>query len=145
MLFAGDGTDIAKGASGNGLIGLGAGLNRAWDGAGQDVFVQEIPSGATSTSKIKDYDPGTDVIVLAGFGLPLANVPGGAVTILGLGKVFGDELVWCDTKQGVALKSGDAKLVLQGVTADQVDLDLVLFTQASLAETVAIFGSDTGL
>lgn len=55
-----------------------------------------------------------------------------------------DEFPWRETKQGVVMKSGDAKLVLQGVTADKVALDLLFFTGNTLADTLGIFDLGAG-
>jgi len=55
-----------------------------------------------------------------------------------------DDVRWRETEQGVVMTSGDAKLVLQGVTADEVALDLLFFTGNTLADTLGIFDLGAG-
>jgi len=169
LLIGGPGNDKVNGGRGNDLLILGDaemdGTTTARGGAGNDVFVQlggvaDIRGGRgndwiiiesfSSTAdgspnvqtRVRDFDRG-DFLMLADWGTPIGTLTGETLADLENGSI--DEFRWRETKAGVQIHAGDSVVVLRRVTADEIDLDQILFAEASAQETVALFdGSADG-
>lgn len=163
LLIGGPGNDRVIGGRGNDMLILGdaetSGTNTARGGAGNDVFVQLggvadirggrgndwiiIESFASTASgspnvqtRVRDFGA-DDILLLADWGTPIGTLTGETLADLENGSI--DEFRWRETKAGVQIHAGDSVVVLRRVTADEIDLDQILFAEASAQETVALF------
>lgn len=139
MLILGDGDGRANGGAGNDVIVTGSGSDVVSGGGGSNVFleswVNNLSDGPNRTV-IRDFDA-DDVLLLADWGTPIGTLTGETLADLENGSI--DEFQWRETARGVRIEAGDAVVVLRGVTADEIDLDQILFTGADTQETVALF------
>ncbi|GAB4537347.1 MAG: hypothetical protein Tsb0019_38560 [Roseibium sp.] len=143
MLIAGPGDDVLIGGAGNDILVMGSGQQKASGGIGSDVFIFDTFGSTAGGSpnvqtRVKDFSA-DDLLVLADFGeaLPesfagetLADVEAGTI----------DSFQWRETKRGVEIKAGEATVLLQGVAADEIDLDQLVFSNRHTGEIVTLFG-----
>lgn len=168
LLIGGPGNDTVHGGRGNDLMILGdaqtEGATTARGGAGNDVFVQlgglaDIHGGRGNDwiiiesfnssaggspnvqTRVRDFDPG-DFLMLADWGVPIGGITGETLADLENGTI--DEFQWRDTARGVQIEAGDARILLRGVSAEEVDLDQILFAEQSAEETAQLFDSAEG-
>lgn len=146
MLICGPGDDFANGGSGNDvLVFQGSGTNSALGGLGDDIFIFDSFNSSAGGSPnvlrttVRDLDPG-DLLLFCSFdGTLPATVEGTTLADLENGTI--DEFRWVEKANGVLIRAGDSRVLLRGLTADEVDLDMVLFAEQSAADTVELFDS----
>ncbi|MCI4661398.1 MAG: heparin lyase I family protein [Neomegalonema sp.] len=84
FVFGGLGNDIVHGASGNDYLDGEAGNDRYYGGEGADIFAFVIGSGVDT---IYDFEQGTDVIALSGYGFTGFDDLAGSITRAGTSSV----------------------------------------------------------
>ncbi|RMF45282.1 MAG: calcium-binding protein, partial [Deltaproteobacteria bacterium] len=144
MLIAGLGNDTLAGGAGNDVLVFGAGQQVAKGGIGSDIlifdsFASNAGGSPNVSTVVKTLDP-SDVLVFVDFRNPLpVDFEGTTLADVENGTV--DDFAWLQTNRGVELRVGKAEVFLKGVTAGEIDLDLLLFTERSAAEAVSLFDS----
>lgn len=157
MLVLGDGNAIvpaemdtrvtARGGSGNDIFVQFNGQADMRGGAGSDIFIFNTFASSAGgdpniQTRVRDFDA-NDVLVLADWGTPLpGDFAGETLADLENGTI--DEFQWRETKRGVQIEAGDAQVFLRGVTAAEIDIEQILFTEHSTQETAMLFDSAEG-
>ncbi|MHA6327081.1 calcium-binding protein [Roseivivax sp. CAU 1753] len=145
LLILGTGNDSADGGNGNDVLIFTSGQDVAKGGNGSDIFIFDSFSTTASGSpnvqtRVNDFDP-DDILVFSEFDSALPEDFAGE-TLADLENGTIDDFMWRETKQGVQIQAGDAQVYLKGVSADEIDIDQLLFSDAGVEETAALF--DTG-
>ena len=144
LLILGDGDDRADGGAGNDVIVTGSGRDVVSGGSGSNIFVESwinnLSDGPNRTV-IRDFNA-NDLLVLADHDGPIGPIAGETLADLENGTI--DEFHWRETNGGVRIEAGDAVVVLRGLDADEIDLDQILFAEASVEEAVTMFDTLEG-
>ena len=144
MLIAGPGDDTVKGGGGNDVLVFEGGVNQAYGGLGSDIFIFDsfgsTASGSPNVLKtvVRDLDA-SDLLVLGGLGVSPDTIDPSSKTLDDVENGTIDDFRWVQKTNALVIKSGDAKVILRNTTADQVDLDMILFTEQTAAEAVELF------
>jgi Ca2+-binding RTX toxin-like protein len=151
MLVLGDGNTLgqvtARGGAGNDVFVQLNGQADLTGGPGCDVFIFNSFAGTAGGSpniqtRIRDFDP-DDILVLTGYdGTLPGDFAGETLADLENGTI--DDFQWIETNRGVVIQAGDARIVLRGVDAEDINLDQILFTKQSVQEATTLFDSNSG-
>ncbi len=106
-LYGGAGDDVLRGGRGADWLSGGSGNDKIWGGPGADYFLfdADLDNG---TDRIKDFDPGSDRIViehLGGF----------------------DDISFSQVDRGLRVEFHDTAIILAGLDASQISADDFLF------------------
>jgi Ca2+-binding RTX toxin-like protein len=106
-LYGGAGNDVLRGGRGGDWLTVGAGSDKLWGGPGADYFLfdADLDNGV---DRIKDFDPGSDRIVIE-------HLDG-----------FGD-VTFRQVDRGLRLEFQDTAIILAGLDASQISADDFLF------------------
>ena len=149
MLIAGPGNDTVKGGGGDDVLVLDGGNNNVDGGKGDDIFIietfQNAPpntNGFTRSTWANKWDP-DDLLVFAGFSVSPDTIDPFAVTLQDVQNGTVDEFRWFQRADDLVIRAGDSKLTMHDTTADQLDLDLILFTEKIAVEPTTLFDSNS--
>ncbi|WP_323765380.1 hypothetical protein [Marinovum sp.] len=143
LLILGTGNDRADGGRGNDVLILSSGQDVAKGGKGNDIFIVDSTADTDDPNvqaRITDFSR-DDLLVFTEFDVAMPEGFGGE-TLADLVNSTIDDFVWRETRNGVEIQAGDATLRLKGVSADEIDLDQLVFSIESTADTATLF--DTG-
>ena len=146
MLIAGPGDDTVEGGGGNDVLVFEGGTNVAKGGAGNDIFLFDSFSTTAGGSPnvlrttVQDFEA-KDLLVFGGWGVSPDTIDPSSTTLEDIDNSTIDEFRWFQRADNLVIRAGDAKVTLKDTTADQVDLDMILFTEQSATEAVDLFDS----
>ena len=121
-ILGGDGDDSLRGEDGNDLLIGGTGADEFTGGDGADTFrLDTLTEDAGDI--ITDFDPLNDVIELDGF-------EGDAI-----------DIIMTDTDGGLQIVAGEAQVLLQGLTSDDLTTDSFVWG----VDTPAVAAQDSGI
>jgi Ca2+-binding RTX toxin-like protein len=148
FLITGSDNNTASGGNGNDVLMFTDGQNVARGGGGNDIFIfNSFASSGSATptvlrTMVRDYNAANDVLIFADADVTLptdstadtlADLPDGTI----------DGFTFTQTKRGLQIKTGDATVILRNTTAQDVDIDNILFAELTASEIAGIF-DDTG-
>ena len=146
LLIVGTGDDTAAGGGGNDVLVFEGGANVARGGAGRDTFLFDSFSSSAGGSPdvlrttVRDLES-RDLLVFGGLGVSPDTIDPSSETLKDVANGSIDDFRWTQKAKSLVIEAGDAKVILRNTTAEQVDLDMILFTEQTAAEATALFDS----
>ncbi|MDU8927086.1 calcium-binding protein [Alisedimentitalea sp. MJ-SS2] len=147
-LVLGDGNTldqiVARGGAGNDIFVQFSGQSTITGGPGNDVLIVQTDSAlANIFVQFRDFGA-EDSLVLTGLSVSPDTIDPADETLADLENGSIDDFQWRETPRGVEIQAGDARIILRGVDAEDINLDQILFTENSALETMGIFDCNPG-
>ncbi|WP_186766275.1 calcium-binding protein [Phaeobacter marinintestinus] len=145
LLIVGSGNDTANGGAGNDVMVFEGGVNIARGGLGSDIFIFDSfdNSGGGGPNvlrtRVMDFDPQDMLVFTSSLQECTISKLDGTLADLENGTL--DHFQWRETVRGVEIRTGDAQVILRGAQAEDINLDMLLFTEQTAAEAVELFDS----
>lgn len=150
LIICGAGKDTVLAGSGNDLVIVDDGTAVVRGGTGRDLIViDSFNSSAGGSpnvlrSTLKDFDPAQDALIFAGVATTTDGNPEGYSTLADVETGALPGFKWFETTNGTVIRSGDARVLIKGVEAEEIDLDYLLFTERTARETADLFDPASG-
>ena len=150
LIICGTGKDFVLAGSGNDVVIVDDGTATVRGGTGRDLIVIDSFSSQAGgspnvlRSTLKDFDPAQDALIFAGVASQAGTNPEGYTTLADVETGARPGFKWFETTNGTVIRSGDARVLIKGVEAEEIDLDYLLFTERTARETADLFDPASG-
>ncbi len=150
LIICGSGKDMVLAGSGNDVVIVDDGTAVVRGGTGRDLIVIDSFSSQAGgspnvlRSTLKDFDPAQDALIFAGVASTAGTNPEGYTTLADVETGARPGFKWFETSNGTVIRSGDARVLIKGVEAEEIDLDYLLFTERTARETADLFDPVSG-